>query len=132
MVRSYSWADVAGQFVTELYARDGDLYDAYSDKKMDVLIEDLMGNVKDGDSYELTIDFRSSGYYDPVDLSGPPEKCYPPGGAEDREMEVMTLSTGNNKEVKLRHDEMREMFEIYRDGVEDVELETQDDDGGRY
>ena len=132
MVRSYSWADVAGQFVTELYARDGDLYDAYSDKKMDVLIEDLMGNVKDGDSYELTIDFRSSGYYDPGVLSGPPEKCYPPGGAEDREMEVMTLSTGNNKEVKLRHDEMREMFEIYRDGVEDVELETQDDDGGRY
>jgi hypothetical protein len=129
MGKSYRWADVAGQFVTELYARDGELYDAYSDKNLDVQIEAALEH---GESYELTIEFRSSGYYDPGVLSGPPEKCYPPEGDDDREMEGVALSAENNKEVELTHAEQEEMFEIYRGGIEDVELETQDDDGGRY
>ena len=53
-------------------------------------------------------------------------------GDDDREMEGVALSAENNKEVELTHAEQEEMFEIYRDGIEDVELETQDDDGCRY
>lgn len=32
----------------------------------------------------LEIDFTSSGYSDPGFISGPPEKCYPPEGEEER------------------------------------------------
>ena len=128
-MRIQKWNGVPGQFVAELhYTQGGEIYDAHSDKKVDVKTEAALEH---DEPYELVIEFRSSGYYDPGVLSGPPEKCYPPEGDDEREMESVTL-IHESGDIKLTPEEQEEFFEWFRSNVEEVEIDTQDDDGGRY
>jgi hypothetical protein len=39
----------------------------------------------------LEVEFTSSGYYDPGVTSGPVDRCYPPEGDDEREIESMQL-----------------------------------------
>jgi hypothetical protein len=121
------WSGVPGQFVAELHVQNGEIYDAHSDKQLEV---DLGISLEQDESYELVIEFRSEGYYDPGVVSGPPERCYPPEGDDERSLDGMTL-TGEKGDMELSQETQEELFEYYRSEVEDVEIDK-DYDGGMY
>ena len=79
-------------------------------------------------SYELEIGFRSVGYDDPGSTYGPPEKCYPPEGEDERTVESVTLfvdgqSVGNLNGINATAEglwrEQIEAAEINADSWED-------------
>jgi hypothetical protein len=49
---------------------------------------------------EFSIEFTSTGYYDPGKTSGLPENCYPPEGEDERTVTAITLSVGR-REIEL-------------------------------
>ena len=78
------WKNVKGEFVTDIYTRNGKVYDSNEAIELPIPAELLP---KDEEYYDLVIEFSSSGYYDSGCVYGPPENCYPPEDMEEREIE---------------------------------------------
>jgi len=84
------WNNVKGEFVTDIFTKDGKVYDSnvYSEKHEETELPipaELLP--KDDEYYDLVIEFRSSGYYDSGCTSGPSDNWYPPEDMEEREIE---------------------------------------------
>jgi hypothetical protein len=72
---------------------------------------------------ELEIEFVSSGYIDPGSIAGPPEKCYPPEGDEERTIVGMRLC-GENVHPKI----VEALRAYIEDAVYDADIEDTIDD----
>ena len=130
-----SWSNVSGELAIELYANDGDavdtIFDASDDKPVPAITPDMVPKIQE-DSYDLVIDFVSSGYYDSGRTSGPPENCYPPEGDEDRELVAAYLNhyvtidgTMVTTRIELSPEKMSELFNHFEDKINEVELEEE-------
>lgn len=80
-------------------------------------------------SFEMEICFTSSGYYDPGVLSGPPERCYPPEGDDERllDEEVIVSFIGEEKTKRLSQKASEELFETFIDEIQEQELDDWDE-----
>jgi len=76
---------------------------------------------------ELIIDFRSVGYNDPGSMYGGPDNLgYPPEGDDERTLEDAYLTTKKGK-VKLPLPLQSQLFDFYKDRIDDMEIEPDDD-----
>jgi len=83
--RSETWRNIPATVAVEIGRDlDGAVVDLHDDRPVPAALACYVGN---HDWAELIIDLRCSGYYDPGQFCGPPERCYPPEGADDREVE---------------------------------------------
>jgi len=84
---------------------------------------------------EVIIHFRSKGYYDPGKTSGPPERCYPPEGDDERTLDhvEITLMLPNGKEIKLRATEKtaQALFDAYKEEIMGIPIWASDRDDYR-
>ena len=101
-------------------------------------IKSLFPDFEQIDGYEIDIHFRSSGYYDPGKLSGPPEKCYPADGDDERLLDYVIVSPAMKrgydgaraKKLEISKDTL---FEQFFQLVEEKELESDyEGDRGDY
>lgn len=133
-----SWSNVSSEFTIELYESEGRIYDAHSDKLIPQITLDMVPNIKD-ESYELVIEFESSGYYDEGVSYGLPENCYPPESDEeripikalifwhpDKDTQNCVDSLKGGKELQLELSLQDELFELFQDEMNEVEIEIPD------
>ena len=87
---------------------------------------------------DIHIPFRSKGYYDPGRLYGPPEKCYPPEGDEERtlfgncQVIIYDSSQKTIATITLSEKVSNELFdmleeEIVKKDIGDVISDSQED-----
>ena len=132
-----SWSNVSGELAIELYANDGEavdtIFDASDDKPVPAITPDMVPKIQE-DSYDLVIDFVSSGYYDSGRTSGPPENCYPPEGDEERvpaRAYLIHYTAGDElgaitkEEIELSSEKMNALFNHFEDKINEVELEEE-------
>ena len=82
------------------------------------------------DQLILDINWSSSGSYDPGCTYGPPERCYPPEGDDERTLSGrVTIECGTVK-ARLSETASEELFAEFYDIVSDQELDydSRDDD----
>jgi len=121
-----SWSNVAGQFSIEVYL-DGDVVRDTDDKEL----KPLEGIVKLDDALELVIDFRSSGYHESASMYGGPDNLgWPEDYADERLLESAYLTDGKT-ETKLTQAQQDQLFALYSDQIDEVEVEA-DNDGPEY
>jgi hypothetical protein len=73
--------------------------------------------------FELVINFRCSGFYDPGQLSGPPERCYPPEGEDERLLDRATVNVWRDKPQALAPVAAQRIFDFYEEKILEVEME---------
>ena len=133
-----SWSNVSGELAIELYGNDGEavdtIFDAHDDQPVPAITPDMVPKIKE-DSYDLVIEFLSSGYYDEGKTYGPPENCYPPEGEDERVPSRAYLIHYVNdypadspakllrREIELSSEKMNELFDHFQTRIEEVELE---------
>lgn len=130
-----SWSNVSGELAIELYSNDGEavdtIFDAHDDREVSAITPDMVPKIQE-DSYDLVIEFLSSGYYDEGKTYGPPENCYPPEGDEERVparaylIHYTTQPLGvwlSAEEIELSSEKMDELFDHFKDKIDEVELE---------
>ena len=133
-----SWSNVSGELAIELYGNDGEavdtIFDAHDDQPVPAITPDMVPKIKE-DSYDLVIEFMSSGYYDEGKTYGPPENCYPPEGEDERVPSRAYLIHYVNdypadspakllrREIELSSEKMNELFDHFQTRIEEVELE---------
>ena len=132
-----SWSNVSGELAIELYGNDGEavdtIFDADDDQPVPAITPDMVPKIKE-DSYDLVIEFLSSGYYDEGKTYGPPENCYPPEGDEERVpsraylIHYVRVSDNvprkiDSQEIELSSEKMNELFDHFQTRIEEVELE---------
>jgi hypothetical protein len=77
----------------------------------------------------LRIHFTSSGYYDPGKTWGDPETCYPPEGEDERILSSVFYEYDDGCFVAaLPPDIAKILFELYREEIQQVEIEAEQDD----
>lgn len=93
----------------------------------DVLYDNLPS---DADYCEIATAFTSDGYFQPAQLYGPPEKCYPEEGGDERTLDEVILKPGLDglefPDVVPSAGEQHQIFEALIDEVNDAELEYDD------
>ena len=133
-----SWSNVSGELAIELYGNDGEavdtIFDADDDQPVPAIAPDMVPKIKE-DSYDLVIEFLSSGFYDEGKTFGPPENCYPPEGDEERVpsraylIHYVRVSDNvppflsESQEIELSPEKMNELFDHFQTRIEEVELE---------
>lgn len=73
----------------------------------------------------LVLPFLSSGYYDPGVTNGPPERCYPPEGDDERlpnGVAYLDLGTRDNR-VEFTKEQTERLFELLESEIHEAELE---------
>ncbi len=103
--------DEKGEFVTDIFSKDGKVYDTnmlsekHEGEELPIPAELLP---KDDEYYDLVIEFRSSGYYDSGCISGPPDNWYPPEDDDERVPErvycIQYIKKEHSIEKKLQND----------------------------
>jgi len=83
MSRKKTWSNVPFTFSCELYCHNKKIYESVSDQEVDLGCDIPITEESDA-TFELVIEGTSSGYCDPGCTYGPPEKCYPPEGEDER------------------------------------------------
>lgn len=135
------WNNVSGELKLVLYRAGNELYDDADNEAP----ECLLPYVQDDDStYELVIDFVSSGYQRDAEMYGGPDNVgYPAEGEDDRNPEcahviftyydVMGPESGKMIPAKVERKPYKvelpkkvqdEVFGWYREAIQDVEIET--------
>ncbi|MHC4091695.1 MAG: hypothetical protein ACYSVY_15745 [Planctomycetota bacterium] len=98
----------------------GTLWDDDSDRPVSHVLP-VEGAMAD----EMVIDFRSSGYYDPGQMYGPPENCYPPEEDDERIVEAVTMHWENGAMIQLSREAVDNIGELFEDQIRDVELDEE-------
>ena len=80
------------------------------------------------DWYEIVVEFKSSGYSDPGCISGPVERCYPPEGDDERELEEAYINDEDRK-IELSKEIQEKVFDEFSEEIQEVELSN---DGPDY
>lgn len=115
------WRDVPGSIAVEIYFADGKVYDARDDKE----VPELASVVKDDKSYELVINFRSTGYYDPGSMYGGWQNLgNPPEGDDERTLDVAYL-TCDKQRIELPQDVQQQLLERFQDRVDAETIEAE-------
>jgi hypothetical protein len=78
--------------------------------------------------FEMVIYFQSRGYYDPGVLSGPPERCYPPEGSDERLLDNITVNVWRDRPQGLPLGVAQRIFDFYQEQIDDVRLDFDDYD----
>jgi hypothetical protein len=82
--------------------------------------------------FEITLHWRSSGYYDPGRTYGDPYYCYPPEGEDERTLEYgeveMWIGRGNVKRKKLSKAAAQAVFDLFVEEIHEEQLEYDPDD----
>lgn len=77
---------------------------------------------------EIRIPFLSSGYYDEGKVWGPPEKCYPPEGDDERIPDGNAcVKIDNVMRHTLSAEASKALFDMYEEKIMEVEI-THDDE----
>jgi hypothetical protein len=121
MAKIQRWENIAGETHVEIYVLGGAPYSTSSDQIIPV---EFNVDLVDGEQYELTISFLSSGYYDPGVLHNAPEDCRPPTQDDERLMDKVELTDSYRKQIDLSPSVQEELFEHFEHTVQDVELES--------
>ena len=137
------WSNVQGELKLDIYRDRNELYDPDTNNEAP---ECLLPYVQDEDAaYELVIDFTSSGYDDSGQMYGGPDGVgVPPEGEDNRNPENAHITFSfydvkglNGKvipakaewklyKVELPKKVQEEIFEYYREAIQDVEIEKGD------
>jgi hypothetical protein len=93
-------------------------------------VKNLFGlKLIDQRTFELIINFESSGYYQPAQLYGPPEKCYPAEGNDERELDgTVEVILDRDHKGHLSKEASEAMFDLMQDEVYEAELEHSEPD----
>ena len=83
------------------------------------------------DQLILSIDWLSSGYYDPGCTYGPPERCYPPEGSDERVLAGRVAFECGGVKGRLSDLASGELFDAFHDIVEEQELDYDSSDADR-
>ena len=125
---------VSGKLAIELYSNDGEavdtIFDAHDDQPVPAITPDMVPKIQE-DSYDLVIEFLSSGYHGEGKNCGPPENCCPPGGGKERvpsrayliHHTTQPLGGLQKEEIELSYKEMEKLFDHFQTRIEEVELE---------
>lgn len=130
-----SWQNVQAEYIAELYEHEGNIYESNTDKLIPQISLEMVPNIERGESYELVVEFESSGYYDAGVSYGLPENCYPPESDEERTLHAVHIvwnpdadtkecvqKLRNGKVIKLEKSLQDDIFELLRDEIEEVEI----------
>jgi hypothetical protein len=79
-------------------------------------------DAKESTVFTLRIPYRSKGYYDAGQCSGPPERCYPPEGEDERFLDGFAEVVGLGKLDKPLSEKV---FDLFVDQIEKVEIDTE-------
>ena len=123
------WSGIPGHVIIEVDYEPGRGWADLDGRLFPYLVECLLPHPAEEDAGTITIDFTSSGYYDPGKTSGLPENCYPPEGDDERTVEDATFSTivcddghwHDGSPVKLTAAALSELDGMYRDKIEDAD-----------
>jgi hypothetical protein len=91
-------------------------------------IKEAFPEATDEEGLTIDIAFLASGYYSRGRVSGPPEDCYPDEGEEERVRDGGIKVTVGDAEVVLEGKAADELFDHFSEEVDEVELDTRDDD----
>jgi len=80
-------------------------------------------------TYELEITFQSKGYYDKGVIVGPPEKCYPPEGEDERTVILIDVVCDG---FYITHSALSEttfdaVYDRWETEINDAEFDTEED-----
>ena len=115
-----TWTNVPGIFSIEVERFNGIWHDMDGEAMPDA-VQKALADCTD-DYYELVIGFRSSGYSDPGVLSGPPERCYPPEGEDERVLDYVELDRG--PKILLESDAAQPIFDAFEEDIIGMELDA--------
>lgn len=134
MSKPHKWDGVPGQFAVELEGDESKLPPVVV-----TILKTLGWGSRLGDLYVVMVDFTSSGYYDPGQKFGPPERCYSPEGDEEREIQEVTVTfvqedaeMGQDDVVKIRNNCLcwsqvqRDCESFWEKELEEAEIEHDD------
>lgn len=115
------WSNVPGMFSIEVTTANG-LACELGGKPLPM----LSGIIPPGDDLELIIEFKSSGYHQPMSMYGGPDRLgWPEEGEDERELVHAYLSDWmNRRQIELPLDVQKKLFEHYADAIQEVELEA--------
>ena len=133
MYRNHVWTGVGFVFSVDLYCHNNKIYDSFTDGEIDLGC-DVPITEEINSTFELVIEGTSSGYYDPGQRYGPPEKCYPPEGNDERTFDCIYVLQHNDiqgvkSKIKYEIPEERkeDLFEQFLEQIQDIEIDTQGD-----
>jgi len=122
-----SWSNVSGELAIELYGNDGEavdtIFDADDDQPVPAITPDMVPKIKE-DSYDLVIEFLSSGYFIPFGWIAifwcVPSRAYL--------IHYVRVSDNvprkiDSQEIELSPEKMNELFDHFQTRIEEVELE---------
>ena len=137
----HKWKNVPGNLTLEVVKEDG-YWDIGKGEEIPKVLADAISVLfPDQTEFQVEINFLSTGYYAPAKLYGPPEKCYPEEGDDERVLDDIVVSpahensmTGYNEKMgkKIPQPAADTIFDLYMDDITEVELESQDDGGREY
>jgi len=134
------WNNVSGELKITLYRHEGELYSGQNfydaDDEAPTCLLPYVQSDKDDSTYELVIDFLSSGYSKDAEMYGGPDNLGSPSEFEDdRILESVTIIFTKEEaqqtedkplKVELPKEVQHEVFAYYLNRIEHVEIETGD------
>ncbi len=112
--RVSEWTNERGTVYLDLICEDGKVWEDGFE------LECLAGVVNtDG---QMIIEFLSTGYEDSGQLYGPPEKCYPPEGSDERTLDKVSVETVYDT-IRLTPKQANIIFDIYETDVYEADLD---------
>jgi hypothetical protein len=127
-----SWKNRAGSISKELYwyrprwySIRWELRNETDDTEAPWCLKPYYDKIDSGD--ELVIEFTSTGYHDSGVTSGPPERCYPPEGDDEREVDSVYILKSNGERIPL-NDVAGEIEAIFLDDIQEEEIDTSPDE----
>jgi hypothetical protein len=134
-MRKRKWHGVCGHVFVECQVPEENPSAGWVDideRRLPSVVPPILGRVIPAETWcVLVIHFRSSGYYDPGVISGPPERCYPPEGDDERTLDYAELEIGRPAEplyVRLTAADAVAVFEAFRRQIEAADLDEPDDE----
>ena len=117
-----TWRNVAGSYTIEVGFDDqSNLIDLGSGQDLEFLRQYL----EHPDSSEVTINFRSSGSYEPASMYGGWDQLgWPEELVDDRELDYAQVFVNGQAANKLHESIGRKLFDMYESEINDVELES--------
>lgn len=114
MSRIRRWHDVRGALSIIAQSASDGVWDILRYRELPMLVRELLI----GEVVVVNIGFVSTGFDDPGIRSGPPEECRPPECMDERAVDFVSI---NDRALPM--DIAQQIFDLYRDEVQAVELD---------